>query len=174
MSITRKFAIPAAITTAAIAPAGAAAAATVPHNGHAATPTQASPRRARAIDILDHGPGGIRPDTAHRSNKSSGGDTAIYFYLYGTGSYVSATDVSVCVNSHVGWDKAHIEIVKPSGAAEKNGPTVNIGDGTANGPCTYLDVQPKIHDKGKWKAILWQKSGSYYDDVVSTYINVGG
>jgi hypothetical protein len=177
MRITRKVALPAAaITTAAIAPgASAAAAATVPHHSDTATAKQAAaPRRARAIDILDHDPFGhdplgVRPETASRNNNSH--DTIISFRIIGKGDHVSTAGTDACTTSLAHWGAAHLEIQKPNGQVFKNGPTRDLFSSSC---MPDLVVNPNINDAGRWHAILWNKvSTNDYFKVVSTYINVG-
>jgi hypothetical protein len=175
MSITRKLALPAAaITTAAIAQGASAAAATVPHHSNTATGTRAAaPRRARAIDILDHDPLGhdrlgFRPETASRRNNSH--NTEISFGIVGKGDHVSLASTEACTDSLAHWGAAHLEIQKPNGDALKNGPTVDL----YSDECMAIDDYPDLNDAGRWHAILWNKVGDGdYFKVVSTYINVG-
>jgi hypothetical protein len=172
MSIMRKLGLPAAaITTAAIGQgAGTAATAAVSNHSDTAKPAQAAaPRRARAIDILDHGQFGLAPDTAHRSYFSTLLNTGIYFFISGTGNHVRYTFTSAYTGSIASWPNVHLEIEKPNGKALANGPTTDL----KRNSLIDLFASPSISDKGTWHAILWYKYKGKYEDVVSTYINVG-
>jgi hypothetical protein len=169
LSIARKLAIPAAgIVTAAIAQgAGTAAAATVPHHSDAATVTQ-STRRARAVDILQQRPMGVRPDTASNSAVNNG--AFIHFYLAGAKSHVSFVETYGCTDQSTSLPREHLEIQKPNGAAYKNSATA----GLKRSECTpSLSGFPDVNDAGYWHAILWSHlANGDYANVVSTYVHV--
>jgi hypothetical protein len=174
MSITRKLALPAAaLTTAVIAQGpGTASAATVSHRSDKPTPARLTPpRRARAVDILNRSPDGIRPDTFTTSNTSL--STRIRFKIYGAEAFVSDATATGCVLPpfNYSWPAAHVEIQKPNGTAYKNGTTGRMWSKDACRPT--VSGHPDISDAGAWKAIVWDKfSSGYYFNVVSTHIDV--
>jgi hypothetical protein len=170
LSVARKLAIPAAgIVAAAIGQgAGTAAAATVPHHSDAATVTQPASRRARAIDILQQRPMGMRPDTASNSAVNNG--AFIHFYLAGAKSHVSYVEAYACTDQSTSLPREHLEIQKPNGKAYKN----STQRGLARSECTpSLSGFPDVNDAGYWHAILWSHlANGDYANVVSTYVHV--
>ena len=172
MTVLRKVAIPAAMTTLVIGgvPAATAIAAPRSHGHDGATPTRSGPRRARTIDILDYGH--IRPDSA--TNSSSSNDTNIRFHVQGSKSIVDYMSVtSVCTGLLAYWPKAHIEIQKPNGTALKNGPVENLGREECMEDVDWVPTKAEKVSTGDWHAILWNhQTNGTYKNVVSTEITV--
>jgi hypothetical protein len=176
MTIAKKLAIPAAITTAAVGVPQAAMAAESTHARPTTTSATASPRRARAIDILDH-PTLVHPDSDSKCISSLGGGCNgdgifnIFFHIEGHSSYVAAMSTHGCYEEN-GAISAHVEIQYPDGKVLKNGKQIPIGS-EGEAMCASLEVTlKKDMPTGDYKAILWSDDGGNYTDVISVTLPV--
>jgi hypothetical protein len=171
MSIARKIAIPAALTTAALGSApGAAIAATTSHTGTTPAKTGTSHRRPRAIDILGHhGPHGITPDTASRCANSSFGDAWVCLDVVGHANYVSYMEAWGCAYYPV---QGHVQLVAPNGGTIGNTNTRGLNSGR----CTSTLYWGPYHTEGTggYQAKLWDKVGSGFTDIATATVNVTG
>jgi hypothetical protein len=173
MSIARKIAIPAAITTAALGSAPAAAmAATTSHTATTPAKSGTSHRRPRAVDILGHHePGNVGPRTYSRCRDSAMLDAYVCLYVQGHANYVSFMDAIGCAK--IAYN-AHVQITSPAfGATVKNGKTKRLGAGTW--VCTsraYWSPYNTVNE-GPYTANLWNKNASGgYTLIASTYVSV--
>jgi hypothetical protein len=171
MSIARKIAIPAALTTAALGSASAAAmAATTSHTGTTLAKAVTSHRTPRAIDILGHhGPGSITPHTALRCGTSTFGEASVCLNVVGHGTYVSYMSAWGCVIGSPFQD-VHVQMVAPNGGTIRNSNTRNIH----SGQCTSTIRWAPHHTEasGAYKAKLWAKEPSGFTDIATATVNV--
>jgi hypothetical protein len=168
VSIARKIAIPAAITTAALGSAPAAAmAATASHAGTTPAKSGTSHRRPRAIDILGHHGTGGMARTFSRCESSSFRSAVVCLNVVGHGSYVSYMSAQGCAYYPV---DGHVQLVNPNGSTRKNSNTKELNNGT----CTSTIVWAPHHTEatGKYQAKLWDKESGGEVDIATTYVNV--
>lgn len=171
MSIARKIAIPAALTTAALGSVPAAAmAATTSHAGTTTAKAGTSHRRPRAIDILGHhGPGTMTPDTALRCGSSLLGEASVCLNVVGHSNYISYMSAWGCVIGSALQD-VHVQMVAPNGGTIKNSATKELNDGR----CTSTIRWAPHHTEGTgaYKAKLWAKVGGGFTDIATGTVNV--